>query len=143
MLQSLYGQLSIPPAVNREVFANGFNCPGAAELRFADWIDVIPVDNIVAVQLLRERLDLGESEAIILAIQLKSDLLLIDEAKGRRVAQAQDLTITGTLGTLLLAEQYGLIPSAVPLVEQLMAAGFYMSQELYQTIKKLSNEATQ
>lgn len=48
-------------------------------------------------------LDDGESEAIILADELKSDVLIMDERKGRKVAQKLGINITGTVGVLLQA----------------------------------------
>jgi predicted nucleic acid-binding protein len=81
LLPSLYDQLHIPPAVRDEVVTSARGYPGAEEFDAAAWIKTIEVQDQTAVQLLRERLDAGESEAIVLAIQLAADLLLIDEAR--------------------------------------------------------------
>lgn len=83
LLQSLYGQLHIPPAARSEVVASGCGRSGAEEVDSAPWVRIVNVRDTTAVQLLRERLDAGESEAIVLAIELKADLLLIDEARGK------------------------------------------------------------
>lgn len=56
-------------------------------------------------------LDDGESQAIILADELKSDVLIIDEKKGRKVAQRLGITITGTIGILIQAHNEGIISS--------------------------------
>ena len=48
-------------------------------------------------------LDDGESEAIILADELKASVLVMDEKKGRKVAQKMGIQITGTVGILIQA----------------------------------------
>lgn len=131
LLQQLYGELHIPPAVREEVVALGRGRPGAIEVSAANWIHVVEVRDTTAVQLLRDRLDAGESEAIVLAIEMNADLLLIDEGRGRRVAEARGLKKAGTVGTLVVAKKRGLIPAVAPLLDRLVAAGFRMS-DVYQ-----------
>ena len=75
--------------------------------------------------------DRGEAEAIALAEELHADHLLIDERKGRRLAQKQGLPVVGLLGVVLLAKRAKLIPSARALLEELdREAGIYLADEL-------------
>lgn len=141
LLRLLYGRLSIPPAVGDEVVASGRGRPGAGEVSTAVWIETVEVRDATAVQLLRERLDLGESQAIVLAIELNADLLLIDEARGRRVSEARGLNKSGTVGVLIVAKRRRLIAAVTPLLNGLQASGFRMSRELYRTARRLAGES--
>ena len=141
LLRSLYGQVHVPPAVQREVVTMGQGRAGSSEIAAANWVHVVDVRDRTAVELLRGRLDAGESESIVLSLQLHSDLLLIDEAWGRRVAEARGLNRTGTIGTLIMAKKFNLAPAITPLLEQLQAHGFHMSEELYLTARSLAGES--
>jgi uncharacterized protein len=140
LLRLLFSKISIPKAVREEVIATQEKLPGAEEVANATWIQVLDIRDTTAVQILRDRLDIGESQAIVLSIELRADLLVIDEARGRRVADAHGLNKTGTLGILVMAKRLGLIRSVVPLLDDLLIKGFRMSVELYNTIKKISGE---
>jgi hypothetical protein len=54
-------------------------------------------------------LDAGETEAISLALELHVPAILIDEATGRRAAQAHGLRPLGTLAILVAADTHGLL----------------------------------
>ena len=55
------------------------------------------------------RLDDGKRAAILLAIRMEADLLLIDDRDGVNVARSRGFAVTGTLGILDLAAGRGLI----------------------------------
>jgi predicted nucleic acid-binding protein len=68
-------------------------------------------------------LDPGEHDAIILALHLKADLVLMDEREGVEEARRLGLTVTGTLGVLDRAAERGLIELA-PAIAHLRQTNF-------------------
>jgi hypothetical protein len=93
------------------------------------------------VDALRLDLDWGESEAIALALELKADLVLLDEQSGRYAAQHFNLKVMGVVGLLIRAKQLGFIAKVRPLLDGLrQEAGFYLDEPLYQHALKLANE---
>ena len=138
VLPALYKEIVVPSAVHEEVL--GEEHKGFSVLKAAKWLQVEAVSDQTAVTLLRERLDAGESETIVLALERKADLVLMDEARGRRIAAARDVTLTGTLGTLILAKRKGLFERVEPLLADLAAQGFRMSNALYRQVLQEAGE---
>jgi predicted nucleic acid-binding protein len=59
-----------------------------------------------------QKLDAGEADAITLAIELRADLLLMDDREAVLAARGQGLTVVGTLGVLGVAGRHGLLDPA-------------------------------
>jgi predicted nucleic acid-binding protein len=142
LLQQLYSKVVIPQAVYDEIVIEGAGQAGAEEVEQSEWIEVKPVANRPLVKSLESDLDLGEAEAVVLAVELKADLLLIDERKGRAVANRLGVTHIGLLGVLVQAKHNGLIPAVRPVMDSLMTqAGFWVSNELYEHILQVTGES--
>lgn len=137
LLRQLFGHIFIPPAVRAEVKDE----ISLAALTAADWLTVQVVRDRLAVQLLQEELDIGESEALVLAKELSADLVLIDERAARRKAQAVGLRVIGTLGVLLLGKQAGHIAAIKPLLDRLHERDFRMGTDLYERVLRDAGEA--
>ncbi len=144
LLQKLYTEIIIPIAVYNEMVKVDKIVPGAVEVQTLPWIQkqaVIDSQRVIWIQETQESIDLGEAEAIVLALELKADLLLMDERRGRIVATSYGLQITGLLGVLLQAKRKMLIPSVKVLMDQLMdQANFRVSSKLYTTIIQSAGE---
>jgi predicted nucleic acid-binding protein len=123
LLHAMTGRVIIPPAVRREVF------PGVALL---PWLHQRSISQPLTTQLLAPRLGPGEREAIALALELRPSFVLLDDLPARRAAEELGLTVLGTVGLLLLAKERSLVPSVQPLLDQLIALDFRVSQRLYQ-----------
>lgn len=141
LLQSLFGQLHLAKAVVNELSAGGRVWPGATETANAAWIELHPVVDRQTVDALRLELDAGEAETIVLALQLRADLVLMDEQAGRRAAEYLGLNVMGVVGLLVRAKGRRLIPAVRPLLENLQRqAGFYLSQSVFEHALELAGE---
>ena len=141
LLQALYGKVVIPQAVYDEIVIEGARQAGAEEVDKLDWIEVKQVANRPMVTSLEADLDIGEAEAIVLAVELNADLLLIDERKGRAIAHRLGINHIGLLGILVKAKHDGLISAVGPVMDSLMTkAGFWLSDELYKHILQVAGE---
>ena len=77
------------------------------------------------------RLDLGEAEAIALAMEVEASAVLLDEINGRETAKAAGFIVIGTLGLLVTAKQRGLVTEISPLLRRLIVeASFRVSVNL-------------
>ena len=63
------------------------------------------MENQNLVRALRQDLDPGEAEAIALAVETGSALLLMDERRGRETASHFDVPHLGLIGVLIDAEE--------------------------------------
>jgi hypothetical protein len=72
-------------------------------------------------------LDAGETAAISLACQLKADVLLMDERRGREAARRCGLSVAGVLGEMIHAKLAGWIPNVADEIQRLrQEAGFFV-----------------
>jgi predicted nucleic acid-binding protein len=127
LLQRLFGQVVITQTVATEF---GSELP--------DWISVQnPTDRKIQM-VLEAVLDKGEASSIALALEQEDCLLIIDELKGRKLANQLRLTITGTLGVLAQAKQSGYISALKPLLDKVKQTDFRLSEQLVQeTLKEV------
>jgi predicted nucleic acid-binding protein len=130
LLQQIFGEVIIPVGVYEELT----RIPAQKKkIENINWIKKHNARDEILISNLLKLLDKGESESIA----LDADYLLIDERKGRKVANEYGLTITGILGVLRKAKFKGQIEKVKPLLDQLRKdAGFRIHQKLYEEILK-------
>ena len=142
LVRSLYEAVLIPPGVFEELrIAEGR--PGALVLSRAITDGWLAVGRLVLspdLERLNLLLDPGEAEAILLAAQERCRLLLIDDPRGRKVAQSRGPTISGTGGVLLAAKRKGLVESVGPILGSLALSGYRLSGELVSRLLQLAGE---
>ena len=112
LLPEQLGSVTIPPGVQSELSRHPN--PGARqflEKALKDrWLQVVPLAGTVPADLALA-LDLGEAEALALALEIKADMVLLDESAARLQARQLGLAHTGVLGVLRQARQMNRIAS--------------------------------
>lgn len=76
----------------------------------------------------------GEREAILLAEELRADVLLMDEQIGRTIALARNLPVSGTLGVLEGADTMGFVTDFPRTLQLLKSSGFFITPALEQLL---------
>lgn len=134
LLHEIFGAVLIPGAVLAEL--------EVAHVDLPVWVREQAVRDRTLVLELAEDLDLGESEAIALALETGADFLLIDEKLGRSAAIERGIEIIGVLGVAVIAKHRGLIDSVGVFIAQLKGlASFRLSADLQMRILRDAGEA--
>lgn len=128
LLPDLFGQVWLTAAV-------------AAEYRLAlpAWAVVQAVVE-PAPALVPTRLGAGERSAIGLALAHPGCLLIIDDEQPKQLAKTLGIACIGTLGILSLAKEAGLIPLLRPAVEEVRAAGMWLSDAVAERVCRAAGE---
>jgi hypothetical protein len=138
-LDRLFDRVLVPEAVYRELTADE-SLPEATTLRQYLHDKRCPISSDTGTVLLDAYGDMGEIEAMYLYKQLKADRLLIDDARGRKVAQLNHIAVIGSIGVLLLAKQKGMIAAIKPKLDRLDGSAVYMSSQLIEQALRLAGE---
>ena len=78
----------------------------------------------------------------MLAVEIEADLLLIDERKGRIVANRLEVNHIGLLEILIKAKREGLIPAVGLIMDDLKSkAGFWIGEDLYNYVSQAAGES--
>lgn len=134
LLRQLYEDVLIPEAVQSELLTLHPSLP--------PFLRCEPIRNVQAVERLLGELDLGEAEAIVLALERNADLLLMDESDGRRVALREKLRFTGLVGVLIESKRRGLISSLNETLNKLeKETTFFISKDIKNAALKAAKEA--
>lgn len=140
LLERFFHEVWIPPAVERELREPPLEWMAVDPGQFPFMRVESPKDQNHVADLLAE-LDLGESEALVLALENSPEAFLIDELRGRGKAIQLGLKVTGTVGVLIRAKAEGLIEQLRPLLDRLEnELGFFISPNLRAEALRLAGE---
>ena len=132
LLRQLFGRVCITTTVRDEILP--------AKAVFADvelliraltegWIDVVEVPTSDFMPL-NPGVDAGEASSINVASQWREAgdvvLIVMDDRAGRMEAKSRGLALIGSAAVIGLAKSRGLVPAARPLLEQMVASGYFI-----------------
>ncbi|MDL1961480.1 MAG: DUF3368 domain-containing protein [Deltaproteobacteria bacterium] len=142
LLKSIAEEVLIPPMVYKELFGKIGSESNEIDRALNTFIRLkkeITLDK--ATEMALADLGEGEKQAIGLASSLGEDvLLLIDDRAGRRVAEKLNIATTGLVGLLVVAKEMGFVEGVGPLIEDLRHNGYWLSDDLITTAKRLAGE---
>jgi predicted nucleic acid-binding protein len=132
ILKSLYARILIPPSVLQEL--QDSNSPAAVGAWISKpplWLEVQPLTRPLEPSL--RYLDRGEQEAISLALELPSALLIADDLLARAEASRRGLPLIGTLGVLRNAARADLLSLPTALLK-LQSTSFFVAPALIESL---------
>jgi predicted nucleic acid-binding protein len=128
LLQQVIGEFMVPEAVYEELVIKGGDKAGAAEVQRSAGMRRQTLRNRHALTQLPRSLAQGECEAILLAEE-EGAPLLVDDRKAREVAEQRAIEVVGSLWVLKEAKQRGMILAVRPIIEELLAIGYWFHPE--------------
>lgn len=140
VLQKLYGEIIVPPAVLKEL-----SHPSAPQgistwaMSPPSWLNVREPASIPEHF---DNLDFGERQALALAKEINAELVLLDDKVARRFAEQESLKVKGTLGVLSDAAKAGLL-NFRETVERLQRTSMHIDTKLAQKIIEEFERASQ
>ena len=138
LIEKAYGNWVVPDKVMLESTIDGK--PFSEKLKHVLSPHRMGVKNKFIVSSYEIYLDSGEAEVIALAEEVKADLLLIDDKKGRRFAELKGFKVVGVAGFILKAKKLGLIAEIKPEFIKMRQAGIRISDSIYRESLTLAEE---
>ena len=138
-LPALFGTVWVPSAIvaeQAEGQQRGYDVPAPDTY---SWVQVVEPGSVPS-EWLSLSLGRGELATLSLALQHPEHVVLLDDALARRIAQAADLEVWGTLRILLEARSTGMTERIVPHVDALAATGMWLSADIRGRVLSLAGE---
>jgi len=126
VLPKLFDTIAVPAVVVSELQSP--KRPEAVRQFIASsppWLSIHQPSSIEEI----EGLDAGETAAIAPALELKAELLLIDEARGRQAAIQREIQTVRTAAVIFEAAKAGFIPDLRTAFEKLKATDFRVPKQ--------------
>ena len=139
-LPALFDQVWVPTAVAEELQEGrqkGYSVPNPHN---HGWLEIVHPQSVPSEWLSRD-LGRGELAAMALGLENPGRIVLLDDALARQIALGAGLEVWGTLRILLEAKSQGLTERIAPMIDQLQAAGMWISDNVRQRVLALASES--
>ena len=140
LLPEVFGQVLIPPHVEREALARHSEDSRRLAASIGGNLEVRALQTPTEAEFgATHYLDIGEAQAVCLAHQLGAPLF-IDELKWRKAAKQLSIPVAGTVAILVAAKKMGLVPEVLPILADLRLNGYWLAQSLFERAAALADE---
>jgi hypothetical protein len=132
LLQKLYGGLVISGEVYTEVVVAGAGLAGAADTSKSAWIEVRQIRNPADLTLAQTRfgLGVGELSTMLLAREIRADLVILDDLGARKLAQKEGFKVQGCIAILEAGFRKGFLPDLHRAYDEMLKRGVYLNRQL-------------
>ncbi len=146
LLRQLFGHVFITTTVRDEILPAGAVFAEGALLMSTlaeGWINVVevPISDFTPIN---PGVDAGEASSIHFAKQQRDAgdavLIVMDDRAGRLEAKSLGLEFIGSAAVIGLAKTEGLVPAARPLLEQIVASGYFIGPSIVSAVLARVNE---
>lgn len=75
-----------------------------------------------------------------MSFEIDNSILILDDLKGRKIADKLNLRYSGTFGLILRAKQVGIFESVKPILDKIRKNNFRFSEKIFDSILEQSGE---